>query len=318
MFVRSRDCPSANGQFEFSLLGHRCTVIGADRGEEHWLRTNWQFDDSVRRTRPHEITVRFSRESRTVSASRGTPQTTVLHDAALVWQQLGPRWWCTGDADAGVELRMRGQRVAIDVRRRAMLPAAFPVELALRVAMCEALRATGLSPLHAAVIARGGKATALVGSSGAGKSSTLLLATIQDWQPVAEDFAWLDPTTARVFGWDRGIHLTEHALDRMGAHWPFAGWQRGHGEKLFLSYEEIRSSRPADAELTRVAVLHRDPTRPSGWEPLGVHDAVRAWFETVGVPLCRVSRSQLAASIALLLKRVEVLRLVLGNTPISF
>jgi hypothetical protein len=172
--------------------------------------------------------------------------------------------------------------------------------------------------LHAAVIERQGKATALVGRSGIGKSTAVLLAMAQGWQPVAEDFAWFDPANAHVYGWDRGIRLTEQALAWMGADWQIESWQRDSGGKLLLSYDKITRNKLSDVKLTRVAVLHRDPTRPSAWEPLGLHDSVRALCESAGLPLCRRNREHLADSVARVVKQLEVVRLVVGNTPLPF
>ena len=303
--------------FVFSLLGHRCQVTGANHEEARWLQKHWQFGHHMRSLQPLRITMHFSQDAPPAAVRAGAyPCRTRLHNTALVWQQLGSRWWRTATRDVGVELRLHAHAAFILVWRRAGATTSFPVETALQVAMCEALRTAGLAPLHAAVIARHGQATALIGKSGMGKSTSLLLAMAQGWQPVAEDFSWFDPASARVYGWDRGVRLTQEAIAWIRPNWQADGWQRDHGEKLFLNYDKLTSVRPADGQLTRVALLQRDATRPSGWERLGLSESVRALCESVGVPLCRENRNYFADQVAQLLSRLELVRLIVGNTPL--
>jgi hypothetical protein len=272
----------ATHSFAFSLLGHCCTVIGADQSEERWLRKYWDFSTRARARRAVSITVRFVRDPLQAAPSEtGPAQSTTLPGLTLMWRRHGQRWWSTGDDESGVELKLSAGEVEIVVRRRLGTASTFPVEPALHVAMCEALRSVGLSPFHAAVIASNNRCTALVGKSGVGKSTVLLLAMSQGWHPVAEDFSWLDPTSGCVYGWDS-------------------------------------PSKPAHARLNRIALLHRDPTRPSAWEPLGLRDRVRVVCESVGVPLCRENLTYFADHLARALADIEVARLVLGNTPIPF
>jgi hypothetical protein len=309
----------AERSFAFSLLGHCCRVLDADECEEHWLRQHWHFDSCAQPTRAMHITLRFCHDApRSTPPVTGLPQSTELPTLALVWRQHGPRWWSTGNEESGVELRLAADAVLITVWRDPGTPSTFPVEAALHVGMCEAVRATGLSPLHAAVITREGQATALAGKSGIGKSTALMIAMSQGWQPVAEDFSWLDPTNGRVYGWDRGVRLAERILASISPRWQQEGWQPAHHDKLFLSYENLIPRKQAAANLNRIALLHRDPTRPSAWEPLDLRAGVRMLCESVGVPLCRENRNYFADHLARLLARMEVARLVIGHTRIPF
>ena len=305
--------------FVFSLLGHCCTVIGADESEERWLRKYWDFSARARTTRVMSITVRFVREPlQTTPSETGAAQSTTLPGLTLMWRRHGPRWWSTGDEETGVELKLSAGKVEIVVRRRLKTASTFPVEPALHVAMCEALRSAGFSPFHAAVIASNNRCTALVGKSGVGKSTALLLAMSQGWHPVAEDFSWLDPTSGYVYGWDRGVRLEEQTVALLRPRWEAQVWKRDDGNKLFLSYDQLAPRKPAHARLNRIALLHRDPTRPSAWEPLGLRDRVRVVCESVGVPLCRENLRYFADHLARVLADIEVARLVVGNTPIPF
>ena len=304
--------------FAFSLLGHRCTVVGADPSEERWLRKYWDFSTGAHARRAMSITVRFVRDSLLTAPEFSEVQSTTLPGLSLMWRRHGPRWWSTGDDRTGVELRLSAAHVEIVVRRELGSVSTFPVEPALHVAMCEALRTAGLSPLHAAVIASNKGCTALVGKSGVGKSTALLLGMSQGWHPVAEDFAWLDPASRCVYGWDRGVRLEEATVTLLRPRWEAHVWQRDEGDKLFLSYEQLAPAKPAHARLNRIALLYRDPTRSSCWEPLGLRERVRVFCDSVGVPLCHENLRYFADHLARVLADIEVARLVVGNTPIPF
>lgn len=312
---------AATSPLELSILGHRCRVADAPPRMERWLRSCWQSPQRV--TNDSAIDVAFSMTPPWTSAPRHHDvDITALDGAKLSWLRHGTRWWSTRNLGAGVELTLFGDRACIrawDAEWAGSPQSGRPTSalVALHVAMCEALRARGLVPLHAAVIARGGCATALIGHSGIGKSSTLIAAMESGWLPVAEDFAWLDPMTLQVFAWsgERGIRLTPNGLHRLPAEWHSAAWRTERDGKLLLAYEEMELPRPTCAELTRIVLLDRDASRETSIEPLAARDAARALCESAGVPLCRVNREAFARRIPRLISDVEWTRLVLGRHP---
>ncbi|MGH7576830.1 MAG: hypothetical protein ACREM1_17110 [Longimicrobiales bacterium] len=320
-----------------SILGRRLRARGAGCSLERWIRRQWEFPDPLANARAGDIDLEVNTEPPpTAPATDGEPWLTRLDGVTLSWERIGDRSWRITLPRGGVQLtldenggriRAWGMQVASDAgderdvfdgargtdgRFRGSVPAA------LHVAICEALRATGLVPLHGAIIVRDGHATALVGPSGAGKSTTLIRALDSGWLPLAEDFAWLDPVTRQVYGWDRAVRLTEEGLDSLPSSWRSAGWRTGADGKRFLPFECCARVRPASAELMRLAVLHRDPRRrDSAWEPMAPHDAVRALWESAGVPLCQLNRADFSRQAPLLLDQLDVARLVLGRGSIA-
>lgn len=320
-----------------SILGRRLRATGLSGSLERWIRRHWEFPDPLANACAGDIDLEVATEPPPAApATDGEPWLARLDGVTLSWQRDGDRSWRTALRSGGVQLTLdeNGGRIRFwgthgvskdredgdvvhrarwtDGRRRGSVPAA------LHVAICEALRATGLVPLHGAIVVRDGRATALVGPSGAGKSTTLIGALDSDWLPVAEDFAWLDPVVRQVYGWDRGVRLTEKAVDSLPPAWRDASWRTGADGKQFLPFEWCGRVRPASAELTRLAVLNRDPRRrESAWEPISPHDALRALWESAGVPLCPLNRADFARQAPLLLAQLDVARLVLGSGSIA-
>jgi hypothetical protein len=301
---------------EFGFLGSRFRVTNAPDEVERWLRGCWEASQHPAQSADWLVDVAFStRAPWNLRPPHSEMQTSLLDGASISWRRHGERWWSTSGADSGLELRIFDDRACIrawadDVMRSSTL--------SVHVAICEALRARGLVPLHAAVCVLDGHATAIIGPSGIGKSTTLLSAIEAGWLPLAEDCAWMDPRTQRVHAWagEHGVRLTYQGLHRVPTRWQLAGWRRQSDGKFFLSFDHIAPSRPLVADLTRVLVLDRDPSRATELEPLRPRDATRALWESAGVPLCRISRAAFTARLPVLLSRIQWARLVLGRgTP---
>jgi hypothetical protein len=312
---------NAPSSIELSILGTRCRATGAPPAIEAWLRHCWQS------TRPSRSDAAIEATFSTAPPWRSTPaygdvEITALDGVTLSWLRHGARYWSTRNAGAGVELTLFGRRACIRVWDAGWIEpprADRPTStlLALHVAICEALRARGLVPLHAAVIARDGRATALVGHAGVGKSSTLIAAMEAGWAPIAEDFAWLDPVTRQVFGWsgERGVRLSPDGLRRLSSPWSSAAWREERDGKLLLAYNQIPVPLLECAQLTRVTLIDRDASTTTRLEPLSTRDAARALWESAGVPLCRISREEFARRVPTLLADLEWTRLALGREP---
>lgn len=198
--------------------------------------------------------------------------------------------------------------------------AAPDVRLILYLCISEAIRASGLLPLHAAVVVRDGWATALAAPSGTGKSTTLLRCLSRGWNPLAEDLAWLDPTTLRVYGWDRGVRLWDDGVRRLPSPWREAPWRVDPDGKRFLPWSEVRPERLPSARLEKIVLLERSGDDDGAGPPrLPPHEAVRVAWEAAGVPLNERARSASNAAIQLLLQQVEFERLTIeGGSPLSF
>ncbi|HEX8452918.1 MAG TPA: hypothetical protein VF647_12525 [Longimicrobium sp.] len=296
---------------EFSVMGRTVQTANLPPSLEQWLHAHWRFDEHETGKAGFDIVVARGARPRTPLPAPGP--VVRIPRIELPCRTLGEDDWMIGDEAAGVRLALgtAGSRIEPygleEESRRELLRGA------LFVALYESLRASGLVPLHASVIARNGEATALLARSGTGKSSTLVQAVRGGWDPVAEDFAWLDPVTLQVYGWDRGVHLWPDARRRFAPDLP---GRMGADGKLFIPWDALGGARPGGARLASVALLSRDANRPSQWEALPEREAVRALWESIGVPLSAASRAAVAELIPALLRRVRTRRLILGGTPL--
>jgi hypothetical protein len=319
---------------DFRILGRRFQARGIPAAVAEWLRSSWHFPEHDGRApdSAYRIVLEASDEP-PVEADRVGDESARAADGAArrddmqaggsdAAPTIAPGWrerdgvWVSGTESAGVRLSLDGSTTAIhtwglgDPTRRPELAAQ------VHLAMCEGLRASELMPLHAAVAARDGNASAFVAQSGTGKSTTLLHAIRAGWTPIAEDFAWVDPKTLAIYGWDRGIRLWPEGLAAMDAGAVAGdGWRAGADGKLFLDYAELGAGAARGGTLTDVVLLERDGTGPAVWEPLPPRDAVRAMWEATGVPLVSGTRAWVAREIPRVLERVDAKRLRLGNGP---
>ncbi|GGJ75776.1 hypothetical protein [Deinococcus aquiradiocola] len=191
---------------------------------------------------------------------------------------------------------------------------------ALKVMIAEGVRRSGLLPLHAAVAARGDTTCAFIGPSGTGKSTTLLRALQAGWTALAEDFVWLDPATAQVYGWDRGMRLLQDSLAHLPPNLRQREWARHADGKAWLPFEALVDADvafdPHGRTLTQVAVLSRRPEDPSEWLSMPRLEAVRAFWEAAGLPVTDAAASGTASQISRVLPRLKFSRLVLGRGPL--
>jgi len=159
-------------------------------------------------------------------------------------------------ASVGVSDPARGESVAYVTTALAADRAHF------RGAMLEALTFALVAqfdrhPLHAAAVARDGRAVLLVGESGAGKSTLAYLASCAGFDVLAEDHAWiqLEPTL-RVWGGARRVRLGREAT----AHFPevaSAAVSSTIGGKIKLAVELPANPRASVADDAVVCLLGR-------------------------------------------------------------
>jgi hypothetical protein len=138
----------------------------------------------------------------------------------------------------------------------------------------------GIMPIHAAAVARDGRALLLVGAGGRGKTTTALTLATRGWQLIADDVCFLEHTPAGpvVHGLYGTAVLTLPMAERLGA----AAWEglgRTHvGKVAFRLPPDLPVARSAALHAV-VAVAHTvgDPYRATDLPRRAAH---AAWQET--------------------------------------
>lgn len=303
---------------EFPILGRACAAEVHTPALAEWLRENWSFPEHALAAVPYRIALQeVEAPPRPVA---GAPVPVRLHRLTLTARVAdeGAAVWTFGAEATGAQLRTAEREASIVVwgLNRPGQPHARTLG-ALRVSMVEALRASGLLPVHAAVAVREGRATALAGRSGVGKSTTLWRALGAGWAPLAEDFAWLDPGSGLVHGWDRGLRLWPAGRAAFAPRLPATRARLDPDGKLCFPYACLSPASVRTAALSRLVLLERAGSDGEGGPseepvPLAPRDAVRVWWEATGVPLAPAVQERVAAEIAALVRRVAAVRVRLG------
>lgn len=295
----------------FTVLGRRFAARGVPTRLAEWLRAGWDFPEQS--APPQTFTIDLDVvASAPLGARDGWTRLEVVVPGRTIRFRSDGRRWETGDEAAGLSLELRDDGAAIAVwgSERQADPVVW--HHSLYVTLSEALRASGLVPLHAAVAAGDSGTVAWLGASGIGKSTTLLHAVEAGWRAVAEDLCWLEPATLGVYGWDRGVRCWPETLERF---FPLLrGAEPAPDGKRIIRYDRLGAASPRTGTLTRLALLERVSEGPSRWEAATARDLVKSLWEATGVPLSDRSREVTAAAVARL-SRLPVTKLVLGNTP---
>lgn len=306
----------------FVILGRQLDSWPCTPALRAWLERHWRYDEhAVGQSRYRiRLTERAVPPEGAGADDVGSIDVRLPGNITLRWNARDGEWH-TGDGAAGVRARFDAEKSRIAVwgatdpgaRATAQAPAAAAAPWpALYVAFCEAMRASGLVPLHAAVVVRGDDAIALTGPSGTGKTTTLLRLLERGWRPLAEDFSWLDPASCTLYGWDRGLRLWPDGLARLGPRIAAAPWIVDRDGKRLLAWSAVPAARVPQATLTRIVLLERDATRPSSITRLSRQAAVRVLWEATGVPLTPWVRENAAQHIARLAQTLELTGLTLG------
>ena len=293
----------------FPILGRAFTAVDVPPILTTWLRDTWDYPDRGASRADYDISLSAVATAPAERSGSWTLVEGTLPGGAVTLRSRGS-CWRAGDGQAGVELEVQasGSRIYLWGWTDAAEPA--PLYLALYLMMAEALRVSGLLPLHAAVAARDGEATAWLGVSGTGKSTTLLRAARGGWHPVAEDLVWLDPSAGMAYGWDRAVRVWPDTLRRF---FPDLDGSAGADGKLLIPYSALAGAAPRRARISRLAILARQPGVPSRWEPVAPHEVTRALWEATGVALSVPARDLASRAIAELVRRLPAARLVLGD-----
>ena len=293
----------------FPILGRSFRAQAADGPLMDWLLEHWCFEEHDAAAHPFRIVLERIPPP---GKLEGEPVSARLPDVTLPALRVGSASWVLGDRRAGVRLVLEACSAGIELWQDP--PDRLP-HAALFLALSESLRWSGLLPLHASIASSRSNVTAFLGARGAGKSTTLLQAVRVGCRPIAEDFAWLDPETLSVYGWDRGVHLHPESLDGPAREFASLGWGPAVDGKLFLPFDRLGTT-VRQGTLTRLVALEPAYDAASRWEPLPPREAVRALWESLGVPLSDLSRDAAAARIPEILTRLATARLLLGRNPL--
>lgn len=121
----------------------------------------------------------------------------------------------------------RWVRASVAIAGDYMLPDALPLPLSQGLLAAEmamnlqlALGCRRFLLLHAATVARDGRALVLTGESGAGKSTLATLLAARGWRFMGDEFALLDPATGQIHAFPRLISLKNEAIAVAEAAWP--------------------------------------------------------------------------------------------------
>jgi hypothetical protein len=294
---------------QFKILGRAFRVTGAiTESLEAGLRSRWDFPEYT--CDPHPFTLEIEHGPLPTGFPTAEPSSMLeLFVGTVECWNLEPVIWI-GDATSGIRIELlEGQMVA----HAWGVPA--NVEL-FHLAIAEGLRASGLISLHASIAARVGQALAFLGPSGRGKTTTLLRSLEAGFVPVCEDFAWCDPGTLEVFGFDRGLRLLPDTAKLFEAHFGITPsiWQV---DKWFVPYSSLKVERRV-VNLKTIALLERNPEQATGFGLLSKREAALAFWEASGMPLSRPVQDRVSQRIAGMVSRLEVRRLRLGQGAIPF
>ncbi len=283
----------------FSILGRQ--LINSDPSLQPWLELYFRF--------PYEVEAndyRIELVQKQLPNFPGQLPVTILElpDTRLEMRSLENEFWF-GRPESG--MRFTFDRGISNLEWWGM---EIPFN-ALFIGICEGLRLSGLVSLHASIAAKNGLATAFLGPSGRGKTTTLLRASIAGWQIVAEDFSWLMPETMDLYGFDRGLRLLPDTANIFKQHHQDIELLEMIAGKYVVPYEQLGVQRQA-VKLERLAVLERNPDEISSWKALPKREGALALWEANGVPFTPDAQNFISSVIPKLLATLKLETLVLG------
>lgn len=296
------------------ILGRPARVRIRSAALHAWYREHWHRPEHELRAHPFALDV--AELDAPPPALDGAADVARLLGLELPWTVADARAEYRQDAASGVRVEVGS--AGASVRAWGVPPpgtASLPYWGALHVAFHEALRASGMLPVHAAVLARAGRAVALIGPGGAGKSTTLLrsaAAAGSGWSILSEDFSWLDPHSLVLHGWDRGLRLWPGTIARFAPELAAARWHSDERGKRFLPWADLGVPVERAARLDDVLRIARAADHPAA--PPQPREALRMLWEMVGMPLLPVVRRRVAGTVAVLLGRIRFAQHRLGET----
>jgi hypothetical protein len=293
--------------FEFFLLGRR--IFGqASAGVESTLRRLFDFP-----VQAHALESEFTIEVRQTTATPPpleNPYSAAIHSGSIE----------VSTKDNLVLLRQEDAVVQLEIQQIGAIVTLFGASNhlygCLMATIIEAIRISGLLPMHTAIAVKDGVGIAFTGESGRGKTTTLLHSIKAGLSPVCEDFAWLEPQSLQVFGTDRGLRCLPDTLARVQEFFPNAKPSVFEVDKHLVPFEEL-ATRVWNCRLEQVWTLERDLHQPSRLVPLPKAQAVMALYGCFGVPLSLQAREHVSSTMQKLLAQVKIQLLQIGATPIA-
>jgi hypothetical protein len=293
----------------FEILGRALRVTGpVTESLEAGLRSRWDFPEYECVSHPFKFELEHGPMPTGFPTGEHSSTIELFAGTVECWN-LEPVIWI-GDDTTGIRIELLEERMIAHTW-------GVPANLELfHLAIAEGLRASGLISLHASIAARDGQALAFLGPSGRGKTTTLLRSLEAGFVPVCEDFAWCDPDTLEVFGFDRGLRLLPDTAKFFETRFGITPsiWQV---DKWFVPYSSLNFEHKA-VNLKTIALLERDPGQATGFGLLSKREAALAFWEASGMPLSRHVQDRVSQRIAGMVSRLEVRRLLLGQGAIPF
>ena len=171
----------------------------------------------------------------------------------------------------------------------------------------------GVMPVHAAAVARDGRALLLIGAGGRGKTTTAMSLALRGWRLIADDLCFLapSPTGTVVHGLYATAVLTPPMAERLGAS-TWEGLGRTHVGKVAVRLPaELPVAR--EATLTAVVTVGHDDGEPYRTSVLPHRDAHAAWQEAFAPALqTHGPTPALLAAYARAARALPVTRMTLG------
>jgi hypothetical protein len=248
-----------------------------------------------------DITVRLQSAPRTLAGGvAGGPNWEIAGEQVLLHVPRVARFLIEGGRHIGVELE----------------PGASPREASvfvLGVSFGILLHQRGAMVLHGAAVAKGGRALAICGASGEGKSTLATALCRAGFDFVADDICAVSLDDAgRPLVWPDGrqLKLWREAIERLGVAARQGAAVRDGIEKYFIGAPATALAAP---RLTAVYVLgEARPPQPEGIRPLNLPDAMRALDLQAYRPAIRArigSKPHNLAQSAALLSHAQTFRL---------
>ena len=295
-------------EFEFKLLGRR--IYGsASVGVVALIRRLFDFPSHAK-SLESDWTVQVLFSQTRIPTFENSYQAAV-HNGFVNIATLENSTWITLEENAvQLELNDSGARLTLYGSSQGLMQSVM-------VGMIEAIRASGLIPMHTSIASKNGVGTAFTGESGRGKTTTLIHGIKAGFLPICEDFAWLEPHSLEVFGCDRGLRCLPDTLERVKNLFPNIEPIAFEIDKHLVPFEQL-APRVWHCRLERLWTLERDLTTPTHLEALPAAQRVMALYGATGVPLSTQTRALSVQHMASLAKRLEIQRLHIGNTALPF
>ena len=299
---------------EFSILGRSFRATGADAALEAMLRLRYDFPEYRLPEHSFQIELEVLSQSPTEFPGTAPSDHVQMFSGPLAIWNNDPVFWL-GSSGTGGQIEMLEAGVKLDLWGSS--DSRFEIAM---IGLAEGLRASGLISLHTSMPARDGRALALLGPSGRGKTTSLIRALSSGLQPVCEDFAWCEPSTARVYGFDRGLRLLPDTaklfeqLFGLQASQIQGGEQQG--DKWFVPYSSFTERQ--SATLAALVLLERQPELPTAWLEVAPRAAALALWEASGMPLSDPVRQRTSQEIGRLARTLPAYTLRLGRGEIDW